>query len=66
MLCGLFLCVPIAIGIVVSAVQQNARNLGFNAIIHYSFLIAYFFRRSGDRGGVWSQRLHDNVVCDNF
>ena len=25
-----------------------------------------FLHRSGDRGGVWSQRLHDNVVCDNL
>ena len=66
MLCGLFLCVPIAIGIVDSAVQKNACNFRFNAITHYSSLIAHLFRRSGDRGGVWSQRLHDNVVCDNF
>ena len=41
MLCGLFLCVPIAIGIVDSAVQKNACNFRFNAITHYSSLIIH-------------------------
>ena len=61
MLCGLFLCVPIAIGIVVSAVQkmqviceltQSLIIHCYSLIIHHALLIYFAGRETGVASGV--------------